>query len=306
MQYSAGLYQDSIRGGHEAYATHDGFIKEYANGSGGSKSTATITTTLDATAAPGDRITFLVTPTGGIPFTVPYVVPSPKPATTADLQVSLLAEFRRNIRVMGLGTWSATATAITFSSLDVGQMVRISATFDPVKTPVAIAQTLGTRAGQRIPAGRLIVTDPSVAHPTINVANGESRLEIAFLPTQNLNLVGSTQRFAGVTLGNAEENAYAIGGFPDGTMAADMAIAPNMRAKQSGYVAIEMETPFNEGAGAIPPLLYRFQADAGAGFNELGTFSLTAGTGLIAVPVKTNIVRVKNGGSTLIVDFNKA
>lgn len=304
MQYSAGLFQDSIRGGNEAYATHDGFIKEYANGSGGTRSTATITSTLDATAAPGDRITFTISPVNGISFTVPYIVPNPKPANTAALQTSLLAAFQANTRVMGLGTWAATATTVTFNSLDVGQQVRISATNDPVKTPVAIAQTLGTRAGQRIPRGRLVVTDPTIAHPTINTAYGESRLEVAFLPTQNLNLGGSTQRFAGVTLDNAEENAFSVGGFPDGAMVAEQAIAPNIRAKQSGYVAVELETPFNEGAGAIPPLLYRFQADGA--FTELGTFSLTAGTGLIAVPVKTNIVRIKNSGSTLIVDFNKA
>lgn len=304
MQYSAGLFQDSIRGGNEAYATHDGFIKEYANGSGGTKSTATITTTLDVTAVPGDRINFNVIPANGVAFPVTYIVPNPKPASTAALQTSLLAAFQSNTRAMGLGVWVATATTVTFTSLDVGQQVRISATFDPIKTPCAIAQTLGTRSGQKIPAGRLIVTDPSVAQPTINLANGESRMEIAFLPTQNLNLVGSTQRFAGVTLDDADEIGYGLGGFPDGTLTADMPVQPNVRAKQSGYVAVELETPFNEGSGAIPALLYRFQADGS--FTETGTFSLTAGTGLVAVPVKNNIVRIKNGGSTVIVDFTKA
>ena len=299
-QYSGGLQMPAISGGHEAYATHDGFIKEYANGSGGTKATATITSTLDVSAVAGDRITLTIAPQGGVPIPVEYVVPATVP-NTADLQTQLLAAIRGNIKALGLGTYAATATTVTFTSLEVGQTVVFSASVTPGKAVVTIAQTQGVRAGQRIPAGRLVVTDSSVAQAT--VGQYDSRLEIAFLPTQNLNLGGSTQRFAGVTLDDCEELNYSIGGFPDGSDTADKAIQPNIRAKQSGYVTVELEQPFIEGSGAIPALLYRFTADGA--FTELGTFSLTAGTGLIAVPGNPKIVALKNGGRTATVDFPK-
>ena len=295
------LLMPSFRPGVDPFANENGgFDKEYANAAGGTRATASITTTLAVGSVPGDRITYIITPVGMAAFSVVYTVANPKP-TGAALQTAIRDAIIADSRLAGLGTWTSDATKIDFSSREVGQRIAIAVDVSAAVGTAVVTITQGQGFGQAIGAGLAVVTDPSVVQVTAN-GNSSTNLGIAFLPTQDLNDVAATQKWAGVNLNVNDENAISSS-FPafSSEFAAGPVIQTQLAVRRRGPVTVQLETPFL-GGGAIPALTYRFAANGSK--TSLGIFNLGAGTGLAAVPVRYSVVKITNNGMIAIVDFS--
>lgn len=299
MPYSPGLMMPAGLAGMDVYATESHFKKEYANAAGATRATATITTTLELGAAAGDQLTFTFTPVGMAPFTTTYTLEDPVPAG-ADLHSAIAAALKADTRIYGLGKLSSDATKVTFESWVSGQQLTISASVDPSVGAIAVVVNNGSPLGERIPAGRVCVTDPSVVYAAGD-SFGEGPNKIAFLPTQDLNLGPSTQLWAGISHRTDEENLAVTVGFPgfSSENSSSSIVEPQLCIKERGHSQVELETAFT--GDTYPALNYRFAADGDK--NQLGILSFDTGTGLAAVPVPYRIDRVVNGGAIAWVDF---
>ena len=280
----------AFRPGVDPYANDNGaFDKEFANGAGGTKATASITTSLLAGAAPGDTITFIITPVGMAPFRTTYTVSNPKP-TGAALQSEILAAILADTRIAGIGTFTSDATKIDFTSIEIGQRLSITVEISATVGTSTVSITQGLPPGQAIAPGRCVVTDPSVG------------LGIAFPPTQDLNAT-PTQRWAGINMNVNDENLIPSG-FPgfSSDYSLNPVTNPQLAVRMRGLITIELETAFT--GTAISSLFYRYAANGTK--TGLGSFAAAAGTGLAAVPVRYNVIKVTNAGTIAVVDFQSA
>lgn len=280
VSYSSGLMMRAGRPGRQAYApVDDGHLAEYANASGGTRATATIAI---AGATAGSVVKFSFNARGQAPQTASWTVPA-GPPTGQALYDSAVAAIRKNSFINGLGTFTPTTTNIGFASLEVGQNLTISGTGATVTATVV----QGLSQGQALKPGTVAVIDPTVA-PAARDVEFDSLFEFAMAPSQQLSDVAATQRWRGVVMESDSEMNFSYGGYPDFSNLDTAIKHPSVVIKEYGHTQIGLETPFT-GSGAIPPLLYRYAADGN--FTTTGTFSLTAGAGLEAVPVGYRIKR---------------
>ena len=294
VSYSSGLMMRSGRPGRQAYApVDDGHIAEYANASGGTRATATITVA-DATA--NGTVTFYFDARGQEPRTVDWLVPSPVPTGQA-LYDAILAEIKKDPFILGLGTFTATATAIAFTSFEVGQALTISGSGATVTATV----TNGVLQGKPLKPGTAVVVDPTVL-PAARDPEFDSVLEFALPPSQLFGDAGTTQEWRGVVMDSDSEMEDNYSGYPDFSNLETVRRIPSISVKEYGHIRIELETPYT-GTGVIPPLLCRYAVDGDK--DTLGAFSLAAGAGLAEVPVGYRIKKVLDNGTMLIVDFDK-